>query len=445
MEAPETRYAETPDGVFIAYQVVGDGPVDVAWQFDWLGNVDLLWDVPMYADVFEGIASFARLVLHDRRATGLSSANVPPPDLETRAADLRVVLDSVGSARPILAGELEGGAASAFFAASYPERTKAVVWIQPRARSVQSDDYPWGTPPEELALSDQEFQHWGTSEGGRLWAESEAMHGHIYTEEHIRAHMKLSRGTATPDVARQMTENWHETDVRSILPSVGVPILLLTQGMVEEEIAEAEYVASLLPSAELRRLPVGQLFSAEVISAQVSEIRRFAGVEPIRHELDTVLATILFTDIVGSTEHQSALGDRAWKELIKRHHAVVRGALDQWRGTEVDTAGDGFFATFDGPARAIRCAVDVTQRVKELGIEVRAGVHTGECEVVDGKVSGIAVSTGSRISSLAGRSQVLVSDTVKGLVAGSGFTFEDAGEHELKGVPERWHLYRVVA
>jgi class 3 adenylate cyclase len=257
--------------------------------------------------------------------------------------------------------------------------------------------------------------------------------------------MKLSRGTATPDVARQMTENWHETDVRSILPSVGVPILLLTQGMVEEEIAEAEYVASLLPSAELRRLPAGQLFSAEVISAQVSEIRRFAGVEPIRHELDTVLATILFTDIVGSTKHQSALGDRAWKELIKRHHAVVRGALDQWRGTEVDTAGDGFFATFDGPARAIRCAVDVTQRVKELGIEVRAGVHTGECEVVDGKVSGIAVSTGSRISSLAGGSQVLVSDTVKGLVAGSGFTFEDAGEHELKGVPERWHLYRVVA
>jgi class 3 adenylate cyclase len=445
VEAPETRYAETPDGVFIAYQVVGDGPVDVAWQFDWLGNVDLVWDVPMYADVFEGIASFARLILHDRRATGLSSANVPPPNLETRAADLRVVLDSVASARPVLAGELEGGAASVFFAASYPERTKGVVWIQPRARSVQSDDYPWGTPPEELAVADQEFKQWGTSEGGRLWAESEAMHGHVYSEEHIRAHMRLSRGTATPDVARQMTEIWHETDVRSILPSVGVPTLLLTQGMVEDEIEEAEHVASLLPSAELRRLPVGQLFAPEVIAAEVNEIRRFVGVEPMRHELNTVLATILFTDIVGSTERQSALGDRAWKELIKRHHAVVRGALNEWQGTEVDTAGDGFFATFDGPARAIRCALDVTQQVRELGVEVRAGVHTGECEVVDGKVSGIAVSTGSRISSLAGPSQVLVSDTVKGLVAGSGFTFEDAGEHELKGVPERWRLYRVVA
>jgi pimeloyl-ACP methyl ester carboxylesterase len=223
VEAPETRYVETPDGIFIAYQVIGDGPVDVAWQFDWLGNVDLIWDVPMYADVFEGIASFARLILHDRRATGLSSGNIPPPNLETRAADLQFVLDTVGSPQPVLAGELEGGAASVFFAASYPERTKAVVWIQPRARSVQGDDYPWGTPPEELALIDREFRSWGTIEGARLWAESEAMHGHLYTEEHIRAHTRLSRGTATPDVARQMTENWHDTDVRSILPLVRAP------------------------------------------------------------------------------------------------------------------------------------------------------------------------------------------------------------------------------
>jgi class 3 adenylate cyclase/pimeloyl-ACP methyl ester carboxylesterase len=445
VEAPETRYAETPDGIFIAYQVVGDGPVDVAWQFDWIGNVDLVWDVPMYADVFEGIASFARLILHDRRATGLSSGNIPPPNLETRAADLRVVLDTVGSPQPVLAGELEGGAASVFFAASYPERTKGVVWIQPRARSVQSDDYPWGTPPEELALIDREFRSWGTTEGARLWAESEAMHGHVYTEEHIRPHTRLSRGTATPDVARQMTENWHETDVRSILPLVRAPTLLLTQGMVEEEVEEAEHVASLLPSGELRRLPVGQLFSPKVISAQVEEIRGFVGAEPSRPEFDTVLATVLFTDIVNSTERQSALGDRAWKDLIERHHVTVRSALDQWRGVEMDTAGDGFFATFDGPARAIRCALDVAERLKQLGIEIRAGVHAGECEVVDGKVSGIAVSTGSRIASAAGRSEVLVSDTVKGLVAGSGFTFEDAGEHELKGVPERWRLYRVVA
>jgi class 3 adenylate cyclase len=169
------------------------------------------------------------------------------------------------------------------------------------------------------------------------------------------------------------------------------------------------------------------------------------GVEPVIPELETVLATVLFTDIVGSTERQSALGDRAWKDLIQRHHAAVRSALEQWRGVEVDTAGDGFFATFDGPARAIRCALDISERVRDLGVEIRAGVHTGECERVDGKVSGIAVSTGSRISGLAGRSQVLISETVKGLVAGSGFTFEDAGEHELKGVPDRWRLYRVVA
>jgi class 3 adenylate cyclase/pimeloyl-ACP methyl ester carboxylesterase len=445
VEAPETAYAKTPDGVYIAYQVVGDGPVDVAWQFDWLGNVDFMWDVPMFARVFEGIASFARLILHDRRATGLSSGDVPPPNLETRAADLLVVLDAVGSLQPVLAGELEGGAASAFFAATYPERSKGVVWIQPRARSVRTDDYPWGVPPDELELLGWEFEYWGTVEGARRWAESEAMHRHNFTEEHVREHARHSRSTATPDVARQMNENWHETDVRSILPSVRVPALLLTQGMEDEELEEAAHVASLLPSAEVKRIPVGQMFSAEVMSAQVEEIRRFIGAEPARHELSTLLATILFTDIVGSTERQSAIGDRAWKDVIERHHLAVRSALDRWHGVEMDTAGDGFFATFDGPARAIRCALEITQRVKEFGIEVRAGVHTGECEVVDGKVSGIAVSTGSRIASVAGASEVLVSDTVKGLVAGSGFTFEDAGEHQLKGVPERWHLYRVVA
>lgn len=444
MKLPDTLYAETPDGVYIAHQVVGDGPVDVAWQFDWLGNVDLVWDVPMFAQVFEGIASFARLILHDRRATGLSSSNVPPPNLETRAGDLRVVLDAVGSAQPVLAGDLEGGAASAFFAATYPDRAKAVVWGSPRARSVQSDDYPWGVPSDELTVLDGELKHWGTLEGARIWAEAEAMHGHVFTEEHVQAHARLSRSTATPDVARQINLNWLETDVRSILPSVRVPTLLLTQGMVEEEVEEADYVASLMPSAEVRRLPVGQLFSREVMSAEVDEIRRFVGAEPARPELDSVLATILFTDIVGSTDRQSALGDRAWKDLIQRHHAVVRGALKDWRGTEVDTAGDGFFATFDGPARAIRCSLEVAQRVRDLGIEVRAGVHTGECELVDGKASGIAVSTGARICSLAGPSEVLISETVKGLVAGSGFTFEEAGTHDLKGVPDRWHLFRVI-
>jgi len=200
-----------------------------------------------------------------------------------------------------------------------------------------------------------------------------------------------------------------------------------------------------MPLAEVKVLPQGVISSPEVLSAVVDEIRQFVGVEPPLPELDTILATVLFTDIVGSTEKQSTLGTRAWKELIPRHHAIVRATLERWRGVEVDTAGDGFYATFDGPARAIRCALDVTKRIQELGIEVRAGVHTGECEIVDGKCTGIAVSIGARVASTAGPSEVRVSQTVKDLVAGSGLAFKDAGEHELKGVPDRWRLYSVVS
>jgi class 3 adenylate cyclase/pimeloyl-ACP methyl ester carboxylesterase len=445
MDVPETRYAKTADGVYLAYQVTGEGPVDVAWQFDWLGNVDLIWEVPLFAQQFTGIASFARLIIHDRRATGLSSSNVPPPNLETRAADLRAVLDAVGSERPVLAGVLEGGASSAFFAATNPERTHSVVWVTPVARSVWSPDYPWGARPEQVEIDERELEHWGTLEGARIWAEGEAkLNGRVFTEEYINAYARLSRNTATPDVARQMTRNWYETDVRSILSSVRVPTLLLTQTNREGDVEEAEYIASLMPLAELKLLPEGPVISADAVSSSVDEIRRFVGVEPPKPELDTVLATVLFTDIVGSTERQSALGDHAWKDLIQRHHAAVRNALQRWRGVEVDTAGDGFYATFDGPARAIQCALDIAQQVRALGIEVRAGVHTGECEIVDGKCTGIAVSIGARVASTAGPSEVRVSQTVKDLVAGSGLTFEDAGEHELKGVHDRWHLYRVM-
>ena len=440
---PETRYTKTPDGAYIAYQVTGEGPVDVAWQFDWIGNVDLFWETPGLAQLLAGIASFARLIIHDRRATGLSSGNAPP-NLETRAADLRVVLDAVGSERPVLAGANEGGAASAFFAATDPERVHSVVWLTPVGRSVWSPDYPWGVRPDYVEASERELEHWGTLEGARIWAEGEAREGRVFTEEEVHAYARLSRNTATPDVARQMTRNWYETDVRSILPLVRVPTLLLTQETLDSYVEEAEYIASLMPLAEVQLLPAGRVLSPDVMSAAVEEMRRFVGVEPPKPELDTVLATVMFTDIVGSAERQSALGDHAWKDLIQRHHAVVRNALQRWHGVEVDTAGDGFYATFDGPARAIRCALDIVQQVRELGIEVRAGVHAGECEIVDGKCTGIAVSIGARVASTAGPSEVRVSQTVKDLVAGSGLTFENAGEHELKGVPDRWRLYRVL-
>jgi class 3 adenylate cyclase len=441
---PDTRYATTPDGVYIAYQVAGEGPVDVAWQTDFTNNIDVMWESPVFGPVFRGIASFARLILHDRRGTGLSSRNVSPPNLETRVADLRVVLDAVGSERPVLAGFIEGGAPAVLLAASNPERVQSIVWWGPAARSLWSPDYPWGMRPEYVEVNERELQHWGTLEGARIWAEGESIYGRVFTEEQIRFNAKLRRHTGTPDVARELTRIWYETDIRQVLPSVNVPALLLDQHATQSDVEETQYVASLMPQAELKVLPQGVMSSPQVISAVVDEVRRFVGVEAPMPDLDTVLATVLFTDIVGSTEKQAALGSHAWKELIQRHHAIVRDALQRWRGVEADTAGDGFYATFDGPARAIRCALDVNKRIRELGIEIRAGVHTGECEIVEGKCTGIAVSIGARVASTAGPSEVRVSQAVKDLVAGSGLTFDDAGEHELKGVPDRWRLYRVV-
>jgi class 3 adenylate cyclase len=441
---PDTRYATTPDGFYIAYQVAGEGPVDVAWQTDFTNNIDVMWESPVFGPVFRGIASFARLILHDRRGTGLSSRNVSPPNLETRVADLRVVLDAVVSERPVLAGFIEGGAPAVLLAASNPERVQSIVWWGPAARSLWSPDYPWGVRPEYVEVNERELQHWGTLEGARIWAEGESIYGRVFTEEQIRFNAKLRRHTGTPDVARELTRIWYETDIRQVLPSVNVPALLLDQHATQSDVEETQYVASLMPQAELKVLPKGVMSSPQVISAVVDEVRRFVGVEAPMPDLDSVLATVLFTDIVASTEKQAALGSHAWKELIQRHHAIVRDALQRWHGVEADTAGDGFYATFDGPARAIRCALDIVLRIRELGIEVRAGVHTGECEIVDGKCTGIAVSIGARVASTAGPSEVRVSQTVKDLVAGSGFTFDDIGELELKGISDRWRLYAVV-
>jgi class 3 adenylate cyclase len=441
---PETRYAKTPDGVYLAYQVTGEGPIDIAWQSDWLSNVDVLWEGPVYGQLFRGMSSFARLILHDRRGTGLSSRNVPPPNLETRVDDLRVVLDAAGSTRPVLAGLLEGGAPAVLLAAGDPERVHSIVWWGPVARNVWSPDYPWGVRPEYVEMDKRQVEHWGTLEGARIWAEGEALTGRHFTEEEVRSYAKLSRHTATPDVARELTRIWYETDIRAVLAAVNVPALLLDEHATQSDVEESQYIASLMPQAELRVLPRDATIT-EVVPSVLDEIRAFVGVEPPMPELDTVLATVLFTDIVASTEKQSALGDRAWKDLIQRHHVIVRDALERWHGVEVDTAGDGFYSTFDGPARAIRCALDIAQRIGELGIEVRAGVHTGECEIVDGKCTGIAVTIGARVASTAGPSEVRVSQTVKDLVAGSGLAFEDAGKHQLKGVSDSWHLYSVAS
>jgi class 3 adenylate cyclase len=439
MELPDIHYARTPDDVYLAYLTAGEGSVDVLDQVDWPGNLDLAWEYDGERWYME-LTSFSRLIVHERRGIGLSSRNVPLPNLETRVADTLTVLDDVGSDRVVLTAAYEAGAANALLAATRPDRVRAMAWCEPTPRFRWAEDYPWGQTEEEFQQELRDLEAWGTLAYGQAFV---SMYGADQTDEKQAAlyMAKASRNACTPDVARALAEIWADTDIRDVLPAIKVPTLIMSGSGDQAE--RAAYVASLIPGAETMVLP-GKIFSEENLRAMAEAVRRFVGAERPPPELDTVLSTVMFTDIVGSTERQAAIGDHAWTQILQRHHAVVRAALQRWHGVELDTAGDGFYATFDGPARAIRCGLEVAERVRELGLEIRAGVHTGECELVEGKLTGLTVSIGARVAALGRPSEVLVSQTVKDLVAGSGLSFEDAGEHELKGVPERWRLYRVA-
>jgi class 3 adenylate cyclase len=449
---PETRYAKTPDGVYLAYQVVGSGP-DVSADFHlFAGNVDLIWEEPDWGPLLRELSKFARLILHDRRGTGASSRNVPPPNLETRAGDLLAVLDAAGSEAPILTAAASTGAMHALFAATYPDRTSGVFWNYPRPRLAWDPDYPWGQRPEDFERAIVEGRKWGTSEYAREIALSRAAqragiphdkrHSLAVDDELVRRYAQINRNTASPDMAEALTRISWQTDVRQILSVVQAPAALLVgedDSHAEQE--EAEYTASLMPNGTLHVIPGRSGLQAE---AQLEIIRELAGVERSDAPTSSVLATLLFTDLVESTRTQAAVGDRAWKDLVSAHHQYVRDALSRWGGTEHDTSGDGFFASFTGPARAIHCAHEIADRVADLGFNTRAAVHIGECEIIDGKPGGLAVTIAARLLKTAGPRNVVVSQTVKDLVAGSGFSFEDRGEHELKGVPDRWHLYAAA-
>jgi class 3 adenylate cyclase len=448
----ETRYAKTADGLFIAYQVVGSGPVDLVMDFHaFAGNVDLIWEEPDWGPFLVGFTEFARLILHDRRGSGASSRNVPPPNLETRAADLLVVLDAVESAAPVLGAAASTGAMHALFAATHPDRTSGLVWNYPRARLAWAPDYPWGQGSDAFEAAIADGEKWGTTEYARELALSrlaqragvsdDERHGLTVDEELVRRYARITRNTVSPDVAEAVTRISWQTDVRDILPTVHPPAaLIIGDADAKAEREEAEYVASLMPNATVHVLSGRSGLQVEAI---MEVVRELAGIERPRQPT-TVLATVLFTDIVDSSRTQAAVGDRAWKELVLAHHSAVRDSLGRWEGTEHDTAGDGFFASFVGPARAINCAHEIAGRVANLGIETRAGVHIGECEVIDGKPGGLAVTIGARILATAGAREVVVSQTVKDLVAGSGFSFTDRGKHELKGVPDRYRLYVAV-
>ena len=443
---PETQYATTEDGVSIAYQTLGDGSLDLVLELSDWGGIETLWELEQMADLFERLARFSRLVLHDWRGTGLSGGRGSFPNLETRVRDLLAVLDSIRSRRVALFGEGTTGAALALFAATYPDRIASLVWYKAVATRRWSPDYPWGATPDEH----RQEAAWvrdglGTKTLAREWLEGGAPT--LAGDERLEARIaRLDRHFMAPSTAADWINVESETDVTAVLPSLRCPTLVLDHEAAPRSVAQSRWVQAMIPGAEFALVSDDASAIPFVDRAAMADaVQRFVAREPVVEESDTVLATVLFTDIVGSTELQAAMGDNAWIDLVGRHHAIVREALERWRGIENDTAGDGFYATFDGPARAIRCALDISRRMRDIDLEIRAGIHTGECKLLDGKHGGLAVTIGARIAATAGSSEVLVSRTVKDLTAGSGFAFADRGEHELKGVPERWQLYRVTA
>jgi len=449
MDRPETQFAWNGDAA-LAYQVLGEGAPDLVYMAGWISNVELNWDHPMMERFLRGLGRSRRLIVTDARGMGCSERSGPHDvwPLETIMEDVAVVLDVVGSERAVLLANDHLGFVACMFAATYPERTAGVILYEASANYLWSEETPWEYTEEDFQRRAEEWTGWTRADAREFVREvSPSMaDDRTYVDWWYR-YTLLSEGLGS---GRASLEKYMRTDIRPILPSLHVPALILVRSQARGSdpawVEPARYLASRIPGARLEELPgtdsplwIGdQAPVHRAIDAFLGDVRRE------QSELERVLATVLFTDIVGSTEKTAELGDRAWRELVERHHAAVRALLERYRGTEVDTAGDGFFATFDGPARAIRCARAIVEEVRPLGIEVRAGLHTGECETIDGKVGGMAVNIGARVGAAAEPSEVLVSKTVKDLVAGSGLVFEDRGEHELKGVDDRWRLHRVV-
>jgi class 3 adenylate cyclase len=441
---PETRYARSGD-VNIAYQVFGEGETPLVWIPGFAQHLELNWEEPNRRAWFEGLARFARVLTLDKRGTGLSDRVQGSPPLEARMDDIRAVFDAAGVDRAVVAVAGDSGPLGLLFAATHAERTLGLILCNASVGAVRKPDMPWLASPEEYASwVDEVARRWSEPD---FWAEMFADSPSLETYEQRLAFARPIRLSVSPGNMAQYLRLAADIDVRDVLSSVRVPTLVLVRSAAGDRVARtAQYLADRIPTARLVQLPgrdlIPLVFDREGLFAEfegfLAEVR-----EGVSEEPDRVLATVLFTDIVGSTAKAAELGDRGWGELLAAHHERIRRQLARFRGREVETAGDGFFATFDGPARAIRCACAAIESVRDLGIEIRAGLHTGECELVEGKVGGIAVHIGARVSAQAGPGEVLVSSTVKDLVAGSGIGFAERGAAELKGVPGEWRLYAV--
>ncbi len=439
---PETRYARLGE-LHLAYQVVGDGPPDILLLDQWFGNLDAQWDVPPLASLRERLAGFGRLIMFDKRGTGLSDP-IPTstlPTLEEFMADIPAVLDTVGSDRAALIANIGGGILAMPYAAAHPDRVSSLILVDCFAQFLEAPDFPIGAPIEEMAPS-LDIAEGETGRGVMIdmFAPSVA-----HDERIRRSWARYERSAATPGSTKAIVRLIYESDVRDVLPAIRVPTLVIhREAATGFGVAHGRYLAEHIPGAKYVELPGSDnLIWAGDQDAIVTEIQDFVtGFRPV---LDPrrVLATVLFTDIVGSTQLAAERGDAGWQRLLADHNGIVRRQLDQFGGLEVKVIGDGFVATFDGPARAVRCAVAIRDEVRELGLEIRAGIHVGEIEVLPDDIAGLAVHIAARVSAKAGPGEILVSSTVKDLVVGSGLDFDDRGDHDLKGVPGSWHMFAV--
>jgi pimeloyl-ACP methyl ester carboxylesterase len=442
-QAPlKTQYTRSGD-LHIAYQVVGQGPLDLVYVPGWVSHVELAWEEPTLASFLRRLASFSRLILFDKRGTGLSDRvpNDKLPTLEERIDDLRAVMDAVDSERAAIFGFSEGGNLSAFFAATYPERTKALVLFGTFAKRIWSSDYPWAPRPEDRERESETLEReWGELMDLEYYVPSKAG-----DQAFLRRLATYFRRSASPGAAVALLRMNTQLDIRHILPTIRVPTLVIhRKGDRDASVEEGRWIAEQIPNARFVELSgEDHLPWVGHQDAVIDEVQEFLTGARAIPDSNRVLATVLFTDIVGSTERAALMGDRAWQELLDSHHALVRKALAQFRGREIKTVGDAFITTFDGPARAMRCACAIRDSVGSIGVEIRAGLHTGEIEITGPDIGGIAVHIAARIMSVAQPGEILVSSTVKDLSVGSGIAFIDRGARVLKGVPDEWRLFMV--
>ena len=438
MEAPETRYAKSGD-VHIAYQQFGEGPIDLVFVPGWASHLDLAWDDPSIAQFLGQLGSFARVVWFDKRGTGLSDKVGDLPILEVRTDDVRAVMDAVGFERASIFGVSEGGSMSALFAATYPERTNALVLFGAFACRLRTDDYPWAPTREEREEWIRSLEAgWGPGK------EIEHLAPSRVNDPAFRSWFRrYGRASVSPSAAVALARMNSEIDIRAVLPTIHVPTLVLQRsGDLDVPAGNGQYLARSIPGAKLVMLPGNDhLIFAGDMDAIAGEVEEFLTGHRSHAPVDRVLTTMLFTDLVGSTEVASGLGDRDWADLLARHNQRVRADLARFGGREVKTTGDGFLATFDGPARAVRCAASIRDDLRSLGLAVRCGVHTGECEMMKDDIGGVGVHIASRVMSLAQAGEILVTSTVKDLTSGSGILFADRGEHALKGVQDPWRIF----